>query len=215
MKLLPLAIATVAAVLSTNAMAELTGVSVSIEDYSAGWVFQKGQHTSDINRLTLNLEEKTANDLRVGINIGLISLRISENVSPSNTQKFDVSSLGLYLRLPLRLSENFSLQGRFSYRFNSGSDSIDTDSSLIEWYETRLELGFSGQWHTLRFTPFIAYQIVDGDITDSKGTELFELIDQISSGIRFDYFVDPTAYIRFQVSSGARKGFYLVFAREY
>ena len=215
MKLLPLAIATVAAVLSTNAMAEWTGVSVSIEDYSAVWIFPTGQHTSDINRLTLNLEEKTANDLRVGINIGLVSLRISENVSPSNTQKFNVSSLGLYLRLPLRLSEIFSLQGQFSYRFNSGSDSIDTDSSLIEWYETRLELGFSGQWQTLRFTPFIAYQIVDGDITDSEGTELFEPIDQISSGIRFDYFVDPTAYIRFQVSSGAREGFYLVFAREY
>ena len=212
---MPLAIVAVAAVISTNAMAQWTGVSVSIEDYSAGWAFQTGQHTSDINRLILNLEEKTANDLRVGVNIGLISLRISENVSPGNTRKFNVSSLGLYLRLPLRLGEIFSLQGQFSYRFNSGSDSIDIDSSQIEWYETRLELGFSGQWQTLRLTPFIAYQIVDGDITDSKGTELFETNEKISSGIRIDFFVDPTAYIRFQVSSGARKGIYLVFAREY
>ncbi len=200
---------------STVARAEWTGISVNIEDYSTTWQFQTLQRTIDINQWNFNLEEKTTSALRVGLSIGQSRIRISDNISPANTQKFHANLLGIYLRLPLSLGDNFSVQGRLSYRINSGRDSKDIDPGQIEWYETEVELGLSGQWQSVRFTPFVAYRNVDGDITDSSGIELFDPVDEISTGIRFDYYIDPTAYIRFQLFSGANAGGYLVFAREY
>ena len=207
--------AMVAILVSTAALAEITGISVSIEDYSTTWQFQSGQRTTDINQWNMNLEEKTTTGLRVGVNIGQMSIRIIDQISPTNTQKLNASSLGLYLRLPLKLNDNLSVHGRLSYRFNSGTDSNDIDPGEIVWYETGVELGFSGRWRTIRITPFVDYRSVDGDISDSGGIELFGLVDDFSSGIRLDYFVDSTAYIRLQLISGARDGGYLVFAREY
>jgi hypothetical protein len=205
----------VPAFISTAVRAEWTGISMNIEDYSTTWQFRTLQRTTDINQWNFNLEEKTTSALRVGLSIGQSRIRISDNISPTNTQKFDANSLGLYLRLPLSLSDNFSVQGRLSYRINSGSDSKDIDPSEIEWYETEVELGLSGRWQSVRLTPFVAYRNINGDITDSSGIELFDPVDEISSGIRFDYYIDPTAYIRFQLTIGANEGGYLVFAREY
>jgi len=200
---------------STAATAQLTGISVSIEDYSSTWQFGTLERTVDINQWSLNLEEKTTSALRVGVSLGQLGMRVSDQVLPANTEKFDANSVGLYLRLPLMLGDTFSLQGRLSYRIYSGSDSNDIDSREIEWDETRVELGFSGQWQSVRLTPFVAYRTINGDITDNSGIELFDSIDEVSSGIRFDYFIEPTAYIRFQFTRGAREGGYLVFAREY
>lgn len=205
----------VPAFISTAVRAEWTGISVNIEDYSTTWQFQTLQRTIDINQWNFNLEEKTTSALRVGLSIGQSRIRISDNISPTNTQKFHANLLGIYLRLPLSLSDNFSVQGRLSYRINSGRDSNVIDPSEIEWYETEAELGLSGQWQSVRLTPFVAYRNIDGDITDSSGIELFDPVDEISSGIRFDYYIDPTAYIRFQLTIGANEGGYLVFAREY
>lgn len=200
---------------STAAVASWTGISVNIEDYSTQWQFQTVQRTTDINQWNFYLEEKTTSALRAGVSIGQSSIRISDSVSPANTQKFDANSLGLYLRLPLMLGDHFSVHGRLSYRINSGSDSNDIDPSEIGWYETAVELGFSGQWQSVRITPFVSYRSIDGDISDNTGIDLFDPVEEISSGIRFDYFVDPTAYVRFQLTTGANEGGYLVFAREY
>lgn len=200
---------------SSAAVASWSGISLNIEDYSSDWQFQTIERSADINRWEINLEEKTTTDLRVGINIGQMSIRMRDKISMANAQKFEASSLGLYLRLPLMLSTHFSIEGRLSYRFNSGSDSNDIDPSEIEWNEFELELGFSGQWQSVRITPYVAYLNLSGDITNSSSTELFDSSDEISSGIRLDYFIEPTAYVRLQLSIGAREGVYLVFAREY
>ncbi len=200
---------------STPAGAELSGISVNIEDYSASWEFQTVERTTDINRWSFDLEEKTTSALRIGLSIGQSRIRIRDKILPANTQKFDADLFGLYLRLPLMLSDNFSVHGRLSYRINIGRESNTIDRNEIEWFETRAELGFSSRWQSVRFMPFVSYRKVDGDISDSGGIEVFDSVDELSSGIRFDYFLDSTAYVRFQLTTGANEGGYLAFAREY
>lgn len=203
-------------IFSSNAIAApWSGVSLNIEDYSTDWNFQTLERTADIRHLNINMEEKTTTDLSIGVNIGQMSLRIYDKFTAANTQKFDLATLGLYLRWPLILSDHLFIQSRLSYQYNSGEDTNITDPSKLEWDEFEFLLGLGIRWQSVRITPFATYFNLDGDISNSSGTQLFESVEEVSPGIRFDYFVDPTAYVRLQIMGGSKEGAYLIFAREY
>ena len=200
---------------STAVAAPWAGVSLNIEDFSTDWQFPTLERTADIGHWNINMEEEATTDLSIGVNIGQMSVRIYDKFTAANAQKFNLASLGLYLRWPLILNDHFSIQGRLSYSYFSGEQTIVTDPDELEWDEFEFLLGFAIRWQSIRITPFATYLKLDGDISGSSGTQLFETLEEVSPGIRFDYFIDPTAYVRLQIMDGSKEGVYLVFAREY
>ena len=212
--ILPLLIVTVS-LGSSPAEAQWSGISVEIGESTSDLQFETEQRSMRREDLSLQIEEKTATDLRVGFSIGLNSIRTSNLLPPDNAQKFEGNHLGFYLRLPLQLGEYFSLEGLFSYRYNSATDSNTSLPSEIEWHDSRLKIGLGAKFQALRITPFISYRNVSGDISNNISVELFDSVDNISRGISFDYFLEPTAFIRLQLSRGDEDSSYLRFVREY
>jgi hypothetical protein len=200
---------------SSSAQAQWTGISVEIGESSSDLEFETEQRTMRVDSLSLQIEEKTATDLRVGFSIGLTSIRSTNILPPDNGQKFEGNQLGFYLRLPLQLGEYFSLEGLYSYRYNTATDSSISSPSEIEWHDNRLKIGLGTKLQTLRFTAFLVYRSMSGDISNNTSVELFDSIDKISRGISFDYFVESTAFIRLQLSRGAEDIAYLNLVRVY
>ena len=197
------------------AQAEWTGISVDFGESTTELQFETEQRTMRGDVLSLQIEEKSATDLRVGISIGLTSIRTSNTLPPANAQKFEGNHLELYLRMPMQLGENFWLEGLFSYRYNTATDSNISLPSEIEWRDSRFQIGLVAKFQTLRITPFVAYQDLSGDISNASSVEIFDSIDNISRGIMFDFFAEPTAFVRLQLSRGAEDSGYLIFVREY
>ena len=201
------------------AKADLTGITLELANIDSDWKFDNGLHEAQINSIAFQIEEKTATGLSVGGGIGYFDIRVVGD-SNTDTRKFDGEYLQVYLRQEIRISESISLHGLFNYSYNSGSDNSvsdndDTDRADIDWNEASLQIGASVRFANFGITPFAAYYDIDGDISDSNGTEVFEMDDPVSHGIRFDYYTDPTAFIRIVFQSGGQAGGYLTFARRY
>ena len=196
------------------AAAGWTGVSVTLGESTSDWQFGGEKREARSGWIALQIEEKSASELRIGASIGHSTLRVAAS-SPLNTQKFDTQFVGVYLRQPIRLSDHISLEGLFSYHYNSGRNNDEMNSFEVDWSETRLQLGLSARFANIRITPFVAYNHVDGDIDSSAGIEIFELDEPQSSGIRFDYLLEPSAFVRFEFQSGANEGGFLSFVRQY
>jgi hypothetical protein len=197
------------------AVAEWTGVSVDIGEMTTDLQFETAQRTMRSDSLSLRIEENTATNLRVGFSIGVSNIRIANKVPPANAEKFEGGHLGIYLRWPVQLGEYFSLESLFTYQYNIATNSNTSLPNEIEWHDSRLQIGLGAKFQTLRVTPFIAYGKMRGDISNDTSAELFDSASSVSHGINFDYFIEPTAYIRFQLSRDGVDGGYLTFARVY
>ena len=81
-------------------------------------------------------------------------------------------------------------------------------------YRSRKFRQQTGRAIRLRIAPYAIYQDVDGDISGG-GTEVFEPDEPLTQGVRFDYFVEDTAFVRFEFVAGGRSGGYLSFVRRY
>lgn len=197
------------------AQADLTGVTVELANVDADWKFDNGVREAQINSIAFQIEEKTATGLSVGGSIGYLDMRVVGD-SSTETRKFDGEYLQVYLRQEIPISESISLHALFSYSYNSGDDySDDEDRVDIDWNEASLQIDASLRFANFGITPFAAYYDIDGDISDDNGTQVFEMDDPVSHGIRFDYYTDPTAFIRIVFQSGGQSGGYLIFARRY
>ncbi len=197
------------------AQADWTGVSLELANLDSDWKFDSEVREAQISSISFQMEEKAANGLSVGFGIGYFSLRVKAD-TPVNTRKFDGQHLKIYLRQSFAVSKNIELFGSLSYRYNSGSgEGIDDDDADIDWNETSFQLGASARIANVKITPFVAYYDIDGDISDDNGTNVFELDDPVSQGIRFDYFLEETAFVRFEILSGGRSGGFLSFLRRY
>lgn len=194
--------------------ADLTGVTLELANVDADWKFDNGVREAQINSISFQIEEKTATGLSVGGGIGYIDIRVVGD-SSTKTRKFDGEYLQIYLRQEFRISESISLHGLFNYSYNSGRDNKEDDRADIDWYEASFQIDASVRFANFGITPFAAYYDIDGDISDDNGTEVFEMDDPVSRGIRLDFYTDPTAFIRIVFQSGAQSGGYLIFARRY
>jgi len=200
---------------SSTARSEWAGLSVYLGETTSDLQFETAQRSMRQNSLGLRIEDKAASGLRAGISIGQTSIRTSNKLPPDSAQKFEGNNLGFYLRYPLHLGEHLSLEGSFSYHYNSASDSNISSPSEIEWRDSRVQISLGGKFQALRIAPFIAYHSMSGDISNDTRTELFANVDEISRGVSFDFFIEPTAYIRLHFSRGNEDGGYLTFARVY
>ena len=197
------------------ANADWSGISLNIGDTDVDWKFRDENRKAQISEISFQIEDRTDSGLAVGANIGYMDLRVVADTDIA-TRKFGGQFFGIYLRQDYSITKNLSLHGIFGFRYASGNESGDPDiSSDISWSETGLELGIGFRFVNVRIMPFAAWNNVDGDISGDDGTSVFELEDPLTRGIRFDLYVEQTAFVRLEFVDGSRSGGYLVFARRY
>jgi hypothetical protein len=196
------------------ARAESTGVALEITDYDSDWKFGDVTQVAKINSLSLQIEERAESGLTMGANLAYLSMRIGGDETTSST-KFDGESLQIYMRQDFSLGESTSLEGLLSYGYNTGRENVADDRAKIEWSQVSAEIGLSFRFDSLRVTPFTNYTDIDGDISGVSGIGAFELDDPFSHGVRFDIFVDSTAFIGIRLQTGSQSGGSISFVRRY
>jgi hypothetical protein len=196
------------------ARAENTGVAFEIADYESDWKFGDVTRAAKINSLSLQFEERAESGLTLGANLAYLSMRIGGDATTSST-KFEGESLQIYMRQNFSLGESTSLEGLLSYGYNTGRENVVDDRAKIEWSQVSAEIGLSFRFESLRITPFTSYTDVDGDISGVSGIGTFELDDPFSHGVRFDIFVDSTAFVGIQLQTGSQSGGSISFVRRY
>ncbi len=191
-----------------------TGVEVSIANVDADWEFDAETREAQTSLISFQVEEKTETGLRVGISLGYFDTRLVAD-DPSPTLKFDGHFVGLYLNRLVDIGEHVELYGQFDLSYHSGQDSLVEERFDIDWTEVGVEFGASLRFAHYRVTPYVVYTDIDGDISDLADVDLFERDDPVSGGIHFDYFVEPTAFVRLSLQGGGNVGGYLNFVRRY
>lgn len=193
-----------------------SGISLELGKFDSDWDFGADTRTAQHGEISIQVEEKTDSNLTVGASIGYVDLRVvAAGDSTAQTQKFDGNFVSVYLRQALRINDHISLNGAFGIRYTNGSESgADDDRAEIEWTQSVVELGLGLRFAHFRIMPYAAYHDIDGDISDD-GTDVFETDEALIRGLRLDYFVEDSAFIRFEFASGGRQGSYLNFVRRY
>jgi hypothetical protein len=196
------------------ARAESTGVALEITDYDLDWKFGDVTHVAKINSLGLQIEERAESGLTVGANLAYLSMRIGGDETTSST-KFEGENLQIYLRQNFPLGESASLEGLLSYGYNTGRENVEGERADIQWNQVSAEIGLSFRFDSLRITPFTSYTDIDGDISGVSGIGAFELDDPYSHGVRFDIFVESTAFVGIRLQTGSQAGGSISFVRRY
>ena len=203
---------------SSLVSAEWTGVALEIGETDSDWKFEDDIREAQVSEINFQIEEKIETGLTFGAISGYFDMRvIADSDSAAETLKFDGQYLGLYIRQPLPISKHVSFHGLFSIRYANGTESgadEEDDEKDIDWTQSSFELGLNLRFSRLRIAPYAIYQDVDGDISGG-GTEVFEPDEPLTQGVRFDYFVEDTAFVRFEFVTGGRSGGYLSFVRRY
>jgi len=202
---------------STGANAEWTGVALNLANTDSDWKFAGETRRASNSEIEFSIEERTSSGLAIGAAIGYFDMRLLGATS-AGTLKFDGQYFDIYLRQDFALSERLSLHGGLDIKYASGSESGTAegdDPADIDWTETNAELGIAFRVGNLRIMPFAAWSEDDGDISDQTGTSVFGLDQADTQGIRFDLFVERTAFVRLEFVTGGRSGGTLVFARRY
>jgi hypothetical protein len=189
-------------------------VAFEIADYDSDWKFGDVTRAAKINSLSLQIEERVESGLTMGANLAYLSMRIGGDETTSST-KFDGENLQIYLRQDFPLGESSSLEGLLSYGYNTGRENVEGERADIQWNQVSAEIGLSFRFDSLRVTPFTSYTDVDGDISGVSGIGAFELDDPYSHGVRFDIFVESTAFIAIRLQTGSQTGGYISFVRRY
>jgi hypothetical protein len=195
------------------AEAEWAGALIEIANYDADWKFDSDVREARITSISFQLEEKFATGLRAGGGFGYFDMRLDGN--DGDAEDFDGQYLQLYLRQPWSINETVSLYGLFDYRYNSGDSYGGGERADIDWHEVSLHIGTGLRFSNYRITPFVAYYHIDGDASGDGGSGDFENDDSATLGIKFDFIVEETGFIRLEARSGYQSGGFLSFGRRY
>jgi hypothetical protein len=196
------------------ARAEYTGVAFEIDDYDSDWKFSDGTRVAKTNSLRLQIEERVESGLIVGASLAYLSMRVSGDATAPST-KFEGENLQIYLRKDFPLGESSSVEGLLSYGYNTGRENVEGERADIQWSEVSAEIGVSFRIDNIKITPFTSYTNVDGDISGVDASGAFELEDPFNHGIRFDIFVESTAFIGIRLQTGSQSGGTISFVRRY
>lgn len=198
-----------------SANAAWTGISFSIDEIESDWLFESSRLVSDTTRLNLHFEEKTESGIGIGANIGRLTTRLSNTSGSKNTEKFDASYVGVYVRYPLSIGQHFALHNQLGYQFHSGSVNEGVFPDQIEWRDINYQIGLSAKFGNLRVMPFATISDVSGDVDREASTDTFENKEEVSTGLSLDMFLDPTSFVRLKIGSSGDEIFSLRFAREF
>ena len=153
--------------------------------------------------------------MRIGARAGQFGLRLVDPLNVAAAEKYNGQFISLYLRWPIKLTEQIKFHSMINYQFNQGAKSVDTDNTEISWTEASLDVGLSLQIGLLSLRPFINFRSIDGDITSSAQTRIFKQNGAVSQGLIVDIFVEPTAFVRLMATTGSNRSMSISFAREY
>ncbi len=193
-------------------MAQWTGVQLELLDGDSDWRFDNETRNAQLSSLSFRIEESTETGLRIGAQIGYLSLRVAADTA-AETRRYDAQNVGIYLRQPLQVSDSILLQGGIEFRYNSGGEGSGDDRVDIDWSEVSAELGLGLRVGALRLMPFVTWTDIDGDIGSDTGTFVFERDERVSTGLRFDYYVEQTGFVRLEIQRGGRDAAVLSFVR--
>lgn len=194
--------------------ADWSGVAFDISNSESDWKIENNLRQVHSTGLSFRIEETTEPGLRIGGAIGQVNLRVDGDPSVADYD-FDTQFLSINLWQPFQLNEVWGIFAGMNYKFQSGSDNDETNEADISWSEIEFYFGTSLKLSHIRISPMLIFQSVDGDISDDFGSHDFELDDPVSTAIRFDYFVEKTAFVRLEFMTGNSEGVLLSFAREY
>jgi len=194
-------------------MAGWTGLGAFIGQGDSDWLFSQGVQNADIGYYGLRIEENTEAEIRVGVSAGQFDLRLQDR-DAAIAEKYNGQFLSFYLRWPVMLTRSLKFHTLLSYRYNLGTK-VKSEITEINWSEISLDMGVSLQLGRLSLRPYLNVRRIDGDITSDTSTLLFELDTATSYGLKLDYHVERTAYIRLQGSSGSHNLMMVSFVREY
>jgi hypothetical protein len=198
--------------LQLNTASAWSGIGAFLGQADGDWRFSAGSQNADIDFYGLQIEDRTQSPLRVGAGAGQFDLRLLS--TPAAAERFSGKFLTLFLRLPQSLGDQVKLHSQLSYQYNLGEKSLQ-GSEQISWSEVMLQLGVSLQLGRLSVQPYGILRSIDGDITTPSQTRLFQHEQSSGYGVKLDYYVEPTAYIRFLGSAGANESLSISFVREY
>ena len=193
--------------------AEFGGALIEIAYYDADWKFDNDVREAQISSISFQLEEKFKTGLRAGGAFGYFDMDLDGG--NLDTEDYDGQYLELYLRQPWSINETISLYGLFDYRYNWGDSRGGGDRIDIEWNEVSLHAGARLRFSHYRIIPFVAYYHIDGDTSGDDGAGDFENDDSTTQGIKFDFIVEDTGFIRLEARTGYQSGGYLSFGRRY
>jgi hypothetical protein len=191
-----------------------TGIGAFVIQGKSDWAFNGDELRANFTRYGLRIEEKTDTELRVGASGGQVDIKFIDRIGAQPTEKYSGEFLSFYLRWPYRINNVLSLHGLFDYQYVLG-DQLELAENEITWSEISLNLGISARLGRLSIRPFVEYRDIDGDITASGSTRLFQLDEERSEGVVLDYFVEKTAFLRLRISQGGYRSFMLSMAREF
>ena len=199
--------------LQSSAALAWSGIGAFLGQGNGDWLFSSGNQTADIDFYGLQIEDRTQSPLRVGAAAGQFDLRLLSTPT-AVAERYSGKFLAFFLRLPQTLSDQIKLHSQLRYQYNLGERSLQ-GSEQISWSAVTLQMGISLQLGRLSVQPFGVLQRIDGDITTPSQTRLFQHGQSSGYGLKLDYYVEPTAYIRFLGSAGANESLSISFVREY
>ncbi len=195
------------------AEADWAGAVIEIANYDADWEFDGGVREARITSISFQLEEKFKTGLRAGGGFGYFDMHLDGE--SGDTEDFDGQYVEFYLRQPWSISETVSLYGLFDYRYNRGDSRGNGERADIDWNELSLHMGARLRFSDYRITPFMAYFHIDGDTSGDGGAGNFENDDSTTQGIKFDFIIEDTGFIRLEARTGYQSGAFLSFGRRY
>jgi hypothetical protein len=193
------------------ASAEWTGVAMEFANFNTDWKFSNETREAKTNSITLKIEERTNIGLTVGGGIGYHFLSLDGQDGGDSTS-FDAQNVEIYLRQEFALGDAVTLLGVLDYAWYTGDDGDEAD---IDWSEVGVELGVNFRYRNVGITPFVSYTNVDGDTSGLEDGGDFELKDSFGQGVRFDIFVESTAFVSIELKTGSQTGGYIGFVRRY
>jgi hypothetical protein len=196
------------------ASAEWTGVEMDFATLKSDWKFSDETREATINSVILKIEERTDIGLTVGGGIGYHFLNLDGHNGGDSTD-FEAQNVEIYLRQEFSLSESATLEGILNYAWYTGEDDNGDDGADIDWTEVAVELGINFRYRNLGITPFATYTYIDGDTSGGDEGGGFELKDSFGQGVRFDIFIESTAFVSIELRAGSQTGGYLGFVRRY
>ena len=201
--------------LSLPATAAWTGISAFAGQHESNWSFGNRQRTADSFQYGLAIEENTQPGLRIGLGIGQFHLRLREDLTNAAISRYDGEFLMFFMRWPIKLQEAVSLHLRFDYQYNNGRRSDDNTEGDIDWVEAGFTAGLAIRAGHVSLHPYVRYRSVDGDLSDTTSSSLFDHQENRSYGINLDIHVETTAYVRLSASFEETESLSISFVREY
>jgi len=193
---------------------QTTGVALKFASLKSDWKFSDGTRDTKLNSLILSLEQRATAGLTVGGSIGYHNLWIDDK-GGGNSTSFDVQNIEIYLRQEHALSESITLQGLLSFAWYTGDQNDNDEDADLDWTQVGAELGANFRQANWGITPFVSYTYLDGDTSGLEDGGDFKLKDQFGQGVRFDIYVDPTAFVGIELRMGSQTGGFLNFVKRY